>query len=544
MKPKQHMANLMMKISDSLVMLSLMVGTTLALDIETSGRIESRVGLLNPSGSGDSNNLIHMERINWGLQQEFDFLAFNYSLSGGGLMRGSSQLDNSQISPEYQAKAQIVPFGQLVLELFSYSQMRNPMQIAQDTLQNQEQLSGIQLSSHFGNSGRIVAAYGSRNFTRNDSKVSHQFMKLQLEQKVVGLQFRLLGEKDLYTNDLISGDDDRSNLSIQWYGSPIRGLNWTAINSVHNVGGEAYWRIYQRLNYQLSTRSTLWAHVNNQQVAYQGSYLNTQGYDVDYRMKMGELFAVQLLSEGSKVKPLSGNPVFHWRSYLAGLHWRVGENATALGVLQFGFKESYRFGSGMDFRYELEERIPLLHNRLLRVGLSDHSAGELFVRTDADNSDPRYDIDHQLELTADLWPGQKVQVANSFRLLNHFGTDLDFSEDTLRNALTHNIQLKYIQRKFRASFDHLTIKDIGDESDLRLHFNTRFSYHLKPGTSLNLISLYRYNSEVFPDYVWLNSFVKVSMQNFDWALEVQTQGSPDKIFDDNFSVWMRFMRQL
>jgi len=538
------MANMMINISLSLVTLSLMIGTALALDIETSGRIESRVGLINHNGSGDSNNLIHIERINWGLQQEFDFLAFNYSLTGGGLMRGSSQFDKSQITPEYQAKVQIVPFRQLVLELFSYSQMRNPMQIAQDTLQNQEQMTGIQLSSQLGNNGRIVAAFGSRNFSKNNSKVSHQFMKIQLEQKVIGLQFRLLGEKDLYTKDMTSGEDDRSNMSIQWYGSPIKGLNWTAINSVHNIGGEAFWRIYQRLNYQLSTRSTLWAHVNNQQVAYKGSYLNTQNYDIDYRRKMGELFALQLLSEGSKVKPLSGNPVFHWRSYLTGLHWRVGGNATSLGVLQFGFKESYRFGSGMDFQYELEERIPLLQNRLLRVGLSDHSVGELFVRTDAENNDPRYDIDHQLEITIDLWPGQKVQVANSFRMLNHFGTDLDFSEDTLRNALTHNIQFKYIQRKLRASIDHLTIRESGDDGDLRLHLNTRFSYHLKQGTSLNLISLYRYSSEVYPDYVWLNSFVKINMQNFDWALEVQTQGSPDEIFNNNFSVWMRFMRQL
>ena len=265
---------------------------------------------------------------------------------------------------------------------------------------------------------------------------------------------------------------------------------------------------------------------------------------MDYRLKMGEIIALQLLSEGSKVKPLSGDPVFHWRSYLAGIHWRAGKKATALGVLQFGFKETYRFGSGMDLQYEIEERLPLLKNRFLRIGLSDHSAGELFIGTDSENSDPRYDIDHQVDLTIDLWPGQKVQVANNFRLLNHFGTDLDFSEDTLRNALTHNIQLKYIQRKLRVSFDHLTISDFGDDSDLRLHFNSRFSYHIKPGTSLNLISMYRYKSEVYPDYVWLNSFLKINMQQFSWALEVQSQGSPDEILDDNFSVWMRFMRQL
>jgi hypothetical protein len=128
--------------------------------------------------------------------------------------------------------------------------------------------------------------------------------------------------------------------------------------------------------------------------------------------------------------------------------------------------------------------------------------------------------------------------------LNHFGTDLDFSEDTLRNAITHNVQLKYVKRKLRASLDHLTVSDLGEESDLRLHLNTRFTYHMSPGSSLNLISMYRYKSEIYPDYLWLNSFIKVNMHYFNWALEVQAQGEPDTIFDDKFSVWMRFVRQL
>jgi len=105
-------------------------------------------------------------------------------------------------------------------------------------------------------------------------------------------------------------------------------------------------------------------------------------------------------------------------------------------------------------------------------------------------------------------------------------------------------ELKYVKRKLRASLDHLTVSDLGEESDLRLHLNTRFTYHMSPGSSLNLISMYRYKSEIYPDYLWLNSFIKVNMHYFNWALEVQAQGEPDTIFDDKFSVWMRFVRQL
>jgi hypothetical protein len=526
-----------------IVSLVLLGSHVFALGLTSLGQVESRVGMLSNHSGGD-NNLVHMERINWGIQQDLNFLDLNYSLTAGGILRGSTQLEMTEFIPEYQAKAQIKPFRQTTLEMFSYSQLRNPMQIAQDSLQHNEQVSGLQFRSSLPNKGRLLLAYGFRTSQRDSNSIDHQFAKLHLEQKLLGLQFRFRGEKDLITNDISSRDDDRSNISIQWYGSPSEGLNWTAINSVHNYGGNAYWRIYQRANYQISERSTVWAHFNNQQSAYRGSYLNIQTFDVDFRWKKSQAFAYQLLSEGSKVKPISGDTQFHWRAYLAGVHWRLGDRSTALGVLQFGYKESYRFGSGLDMRYELEERIPLVQNRKLRVGLSDHSEGELFIGMDGISEDPRYDIDHRLDLTVDLWPGQIVQVANTFRLLNHFGTDLEFSEDTLRNAVTHNIQLKYVKRKLRASLDHLTVSDLGEESDLRLHLNTRFTYRMSHGSSLNFISMYRYQSEIYPNYLWLNSFVKVNMHYFNWALEVQAQGEPDTIFDDQFSVWMRFVRQL
>ena len=538
MSPKMNLFTLLVSF------LTLFSSQALMQDIQSMGRIEGRVGLVSGNTNPDENNLIHMERINWGISQQFNALNFKYSISGGGLIRGSSQFDKSQIVPEFQAKAHLQPFGRSKLELFSYSQLRNPMQIAQDTLQHHEQVSGLQFSSRLSENGRFLVALGIRNSKRDSNQVDHQFMKVQLEQKLLGLQFRIQGEKDLFSNDVTSGDNDRSNMSIQWYGSPVKGLNWTAINATHTYGGTAYWRIYHRVNYQLSNRSTVWSHVNNQQVSYRGSYLNTQSFDVDYRWKMGEAFALQLLGEGSKVKPISGDPLFHWRAYMAGLHWRLGHQASALGVLQAGYKQSYRFGSGFDVRYEFEERLPLMQSRALRIGISDHSEGELFIRADGVSEDPRYDIDHKLDLTMDVWPGQKIQIGNTFGLLNHLGTDLDFSEDTLRNALTHNIQLKYIKRQLRASIDHLTISDIGESSDLRLHLNTRFTYRMSPGSSLNLISMYRYQSDIYPDYLWLNSFVKVNMRYFNWALEVQAQGQPDTIFDEKFSVWMRFMRQL
>lgn len=528
-----------------IILICLMVspGIAAAFDVNSSGRIESRVGVL-ANDRDDGTRLVHLERVNWGIRQELNMMGLKYSLSGGGLLRGSTLLDSTEFIPEFQLKAQIRPFRKTTIEMFSYSQLRNPMQITQDLIQHREQVSGLQYSSSLPNQGRLLLAFGFRNSERDTNTIDHRFAKLHLEQKLLGMQFRFRGEKDMIQNDATSGDNDRSNMSIQWYGSPIQGLNWTAINSVYQYDGSPYWRIYQRANYNLSSRSTVWAHVNHQQSAYRGTYLNTQSYDVDYRWKMNEVIALQLVSEGNKVRPLAGDPQYHWRTYLAGVHWRLGQQRSALGVFQFGYKESYRFGAGLDLKYELEERLPLMRTRNLKVGLSDHSEGEVFIGLDGVSEDPHYDIDHRLDLTIDLWPGQQMQVANTFRLLNHFGTDLDFATDTLRNAVTHNVQLKLVKRKLRASLDHLTIFELGNNSDLRLHVNSRATYRLSSGTSLNLLSMYRYKSDVYPEYLWLNSFVKVNMHHFNWALELQAQGQPDTILDEKFSIWMRLMRQL
>lgn len=52
--------------------------------IQATGRIEGRVGLVS-SQSESETDLVHMERIHFGIQQNLDFLSLNYQITGGGL---------------------------------------------------------------------------------------------------------------------------------------------------------------------------------------------------------------------------------------------------------------------------------------------------------------------------------------------------------------------------------------------------------------------------------------------------------------------------
>ena len=93
-----------------LILISMLIFPRLvmALDVSSSGRIESRVGVL-ANESDDGTRLVHMERVNWGIRQELSMMGLQYSLSGGGLLRGSTLLDSTEFIPEFQVKAQMKP---------------------------------------------------------------------------------------------------------------------------------------------------------------------------------------------------------------------------------------------------------------------------------------------------------------------------------------------------------------------------------------------------------------------------------------------------
>ena len=507
------------------------------------GFIESRVGWLADTSLSDGSQIVHMERLQYGWNRQFGS-STNLAFTLGGLARQTTREGELEILPEYQARASVSNIGRMELGLFSYSQLRNPMQILQDTLQHREQVHGIQLRTPIARDGRLNLAFGVRAFDRETAEFDHQFIKYQLEKKLVGLRFRLNGEQDLYSG--VADERDRSLLALHWYGQPANGLNWTASNTLFQQNGNDYWRIYQRVNYQINERSQVWARISQGHSRYRSTDLLRRSYDINYRRAYSPRWGSDLIFEGNRVTPIEGDPIYHWRAYLTGAYWNLGSQSQHRGVLRAGYKESYRFGKGIDAILETHENFNLVNSRNMRLDLRDQAHGELFFRVDDADAEEkiRHDINHEVQLTATLWPNQRRQMGTSLRLINHFGSDLDFSVDTLRNAITHDVFYKWIRPRARFSVNHLIISEFGDDADTRLHLNTRASYRLNRGTSLNFMSMYRYQSDRYPEYLWLTGFLRIDLGRFDLSLDVDAAGEPDYVFENDLHVWMRVMRQL
>ncbi len=519
------------------------------LGLQSDVLLEGRVGIV-AAGPDEGSDLVHMERLHWNLANQHSWMNLNYRFSLGGMLRQSTAFNDPQLVPEFRVNARMNPMAGIEVGLFSYSQLRNPMQILQDSLKYQEQVHGFQLRTPISQSGTLMISTGVRIRDLENRSLDHPFIKFQLEQRMLGMNFRLSGDQNSYTwqraGENAVSSTERTYMTLQWYGSPLQGVQWTSVNSYFGAGGDQYWRVYQRLHSPAGRRGVVWAQYSQDLAAYRNTDLLRRSYDLTYRHRLNENWGADVASVGNRVTPIDEDPVVHWRAYRAGLNWHYGNASHLAGLVQAGFKESYRFGKGIDTQLEAHEIIDIIQNRVLNFQLQDHLEGEFFIRLDAEG-DPLYDLDHQLQLAMTFFPGQTQQIRNNIRLMNHFGADLDFSEDTLRNAVTHDLQYKLIKSRLRVSVNHLTLLDLGDELDTRLHLNTRFSYRVKQGVSLNLLSMYRYSSdlpELYPDYLWLTGFLKVDMRAFEWALDIEAQGRPEDVFQQDLRIWMRFMRQI
>jgi len=505
----------------------------------TYGSLEGHLGVISDTLHDGGFN--HAERLVYGITNQGSDSRLQTCIALGGLLRQSTRFEVTEFAPEYRLQSAYRLAGRTEIGIFSYNQLRDPLGLAIDTLTQQEQVLGLRLATGFGDRGRLQVSLGQRLY-RGDREFSQQFIGLRLNRRILGMNVGLSGEHALY--DEVQTDlEDRSRFHLQWTGKPLPGLTWTAFNTYQTRNDLSYWRIYQRASYRLGERSKVWAHLNQGMQDYRGSTLLRRTYDLNYRRSLGKAFLLDVLTEGERVTPDSGDIAFHWRSTLLGLGWHLGPQDQIHGAIHAGYKESYQFGKGLDLRLDTEEIFSLINRGSLGLTLKDQLSGEFFQRLD-DDGDFLMDLDHRLQLLLELKPTMRATVGNRLTLINHLGSDLAFSTDTLRNAVTHDLYFQRHLRRTRWSINHFTILDLGEESDTRLHLNARVNRMLGHFASFNLQTMYRYSSDRYPEYIWLNGGLKFHNPAFDWALELQTAGPPDEAFEHGLQVWMRFMRQL
>ncbi len=526
----------------SFVLTALVVAAPIGQTGLLEGRLSYNLDTLSESGS----SLVHQERIAWGIQGHHALLNLNYKLTLGGVMQGNTAFSKTQLTPEYGIKTSLQPTRSIDLSLFSYSRLRNPMQMYSDSLEYKEFVHGVKLGAHFSGGTRLSVATGirSQQINHRDSiQTSQQFVQLHLDRRLGGMQFRLTGEADVWSRDTLE-QQHNSMTSLQWYGSPFQKLRWTASNSFYLTDDYNYWRLSHRLNYHLSQRQKVWLNFNQGDFAYGSQTLLRRNYDLRYRFQWKPVIGLDLVFKGNQVSIPDSTDIFHWRSYGISTHWNAGKKGFFRGNLDAGFKESFRYGKGVDVLFRASESKQLLNARLLSLQIRDDLSAEFFQRID-ETGDPRYDIRHQFRLTTAFLPGSRYQLGNHIKVHSNFGSDLDFSPDTLRNALIDELYFKTFSQKNQLSIFYRTVLDIRDpESDLQFYLNTRFFRRVSKSLSYNFMSMYRFQSDVYADYLWLSAVLKFQTNLFSYAIELQSGGPPSTALEQDSRILLRFARRI
>ncbi len=518
-----------------------------AAPIGQTGIIEGKLSYNLDTLSESGSSFTHQERVTWGIQGNSKVLSnLDYNLTVGGVLRGNTAYSNTQITPEYGIRTRFKPTHSMDLALFSYSRLRNPMQVYSDSLEYKEFVHGLKLAAQLSANTRFALSTGIRSQAinhRDSLKTNQQFVQVHLDQRLAGMQFRFTGETDIWARDTLDKQHN-TNTSIQWYGSPLKALRWTANNSFYITDDYNFWRISHRMNYDLSQRQKLWAIYSQGDFAYGSQTLLRQNHDLRYRFQWKPAFGLDLVFRGNRVSVPDSIDIFHWRSYGISTYWNAGRKGFIRGNLDAGFKESFRYGKGVDVLLKTSESKQLLTTGLMNLQLRDDLSVEFFQRID-ETGDPRYDIRHKLRLTTTFLPGNRYQAGNHFKVHSHFGSDLDFSPDTLRNAIIDELYFKTFHQNTQLSLFYRTVFDIVDpENDLQFYFNTRFFRRVSQNLSCNFMSMYRFQSDIYPDYLWLNAVLKYHTDLFSYAIELQSAGSPDTVLEQDSRIWLRFVRRI
>lgn len=527
--------------------LFMLVVLTAAAPIGQVGLIESNLSFNLDTLSESGNSFVHQDRVVWGIQGNSQAIwNLNYRMTAGAVLRGNTAFSTTQITPEYGFRTSLQPSKSVDIALFSYSRLRNPMQVYSDSLEYKEFVHGVKLGAHLASGTRFSIATGlrSQEINHRDSiKTSQQFIQMHVDKRVLGMQVRLTGESDIWGRDTL---DKKHNTmtSLQWYGSPLKALNWTASNTFYATDDYNFWRMSHRVNYDLSQRQKLWAIYSQGDFAYGSQTLLRQNYDLRYRFNWKPSLGLDLVLKGNRVGVPDSLEVFHWRSYGVSANWNAGRDGFFRGNLDAGFKESYRYGKGLNFLLLASESKRLLTTKLMDLQIRDDLSAEYFQRMD-ESDDPRYDIRHKIKLTTAFLPGNRYQVGNHIKFHSHFGSDLDFSADTLRNAVIDEVYFKTFSQKTQLSIYYRTVFDFREpENDLQFFFNTRYSRHVSRNLSYNFTSMYRFHSELYPDYLWLRAILKFHTELFSYAVELQSGGAPDTVLKQDTRIQLRLVRRI
>jgi hypothetical protein len=533
------------------------------------------------AGTFQDNLNLHTTRLVLGAHGELGTLGgLRYVVRSGGTLVQNSMYEQRIYTPELQGDLAWTPARPVELGLFARYGWRRPNAFLVDSLRLRDLVVGARLALRPMLHSELALSAGNRRVLNGDETEDHRFLRGELEQRIPAWNQFLLrawGESSWYgLADSLDFDLTRSLAGLTLAGQVPGGAVVHSNSALVEREGVRRVLGVNRVRWQLG-RHRLAAGAGADFTKQDEREIERQAADLSWRWMVLDEVGSELRVSADRAQ-VDGEDRSHRRDYLAlavfdwspleDLGSRLGERGTSWGTpishalwlkrglslrgeLGGGWTESREYGSGTTGKGELEFLLPVQPLSWLGLSLRELARGELFRMQDRDLVDPgakelQREGDNLLSLSTTLFPQATFQAGHNAEWRRHTGTQLVFSDDTLRNTLHNELWLKWRQRTLQLRLAGATVQHLVPEDpvDWERRVSAQLRWQPFRMATFNLRGVWRPRVDPLPERMWVRAFVEFEMNKLQVTTDLRFVGDPANFGDTDTQAWIHVLRRL
>jgi|FLOH01.1.fsa_nt_gi hypothetical protein len=504
-----------------------------------TGNFQGRVGMDLSDTSSVKNALTHVEQLQLSWRGN-SALWGAYRLQLGGVMHGNGAQETFNIFPEYNIATRYKFWKNVNIDVYSDWHVLNPLTIKPDELVGRQRISGFKVNTTLPWNIHVSLGLGYRTTTgeyqkyaglANDIALSKHFAKNTL-------RFWMHNISDIVDSNVVMP----SRWGLDGRGE-IYGVKWSSRHGNYTYSGKHFVQSSHFLEKDLTPKIKSRGEINLYDFEQKSVFFHRLSMNWTNRMTVSKNITAITLLARDRVTEQDSLDRIHWRKYAIGLAWNIGKVNQFNGEFIMGYKQSASYGHGLDITYNEDAKWNIMQSKSMKMSLKDVFFAELFSRMDIPNQSMMYDMDHHLEFVTEFRPQQKFSIQNRIFVQNHFGSDLNFSYDTLRNHVTDQLAFKMTGQSLQSFSSFSTIMDM-DSSDVSFRVDSRLYLKTSSTTSLRFWGGYRFGSSIYDDLGQASALFRFSYPRWTWAAEWLYFGYPALDQPKESQLWFRFTRRL
>lgn len=535
------------------------------------------------AGEFENNLNLHTTRLVVGAHGRVPLAGeLRYLARVGGTLAQNTLYDQRVYTPELQGDLDWQPNRRLQLGVFGRYGWRRPNAFLVDSLRLRDLILGARLGYRPLEHTELTVSAGNRRVLNERSESDHRFLRAELEQRIPAWNQFLIrgwGETSWYgLADSLDFDLQRSLAGLTLAGEVPGGA------AVHSnsalVVREGIRRVLgqNRVRWQLGAHR-LSANAGADYTKQDERSIYRRAASLSWRWMPTEVLGseLRLSSDRARVDEVDrahrrdylALAVFDWRPLAAraarlaeegvtsdwSRPWRhalwLKRDLSVRGNLGGGWSETREYGSGITGQGELELLLPVEPLPWLGATFRELARGEVFRMQDRElvapqAQDLQREADNLLGLGTTLFPHEALQVGHSVEWRRHSGTQLVFSDDTLRNTIHNELWVKWRRNKIQLRLAGGTVQHLVQEDpvDWERRVSAQLRWQPVRLATLNLRGVWRPRVDPLPERMWVRAFVEFEMNKLQVTTDLRFVGDPDQFGDTDTQAWIHVLRRL